>query len=295
MTSDRKLGFVRRLTDLMPEATAADGMRVDARAATRRDGGSIRILVHEPDARTRPSGALLWIHGGGLVMGRPEQSADFCERTARDLGILVANVDYRLAPDDPFPAGLDDCMDALAWLHDHADDLGIDPAAIAVGGDSAGGGLAAAVAQRAHDEGTHRVAFQALVYPMLDDRTVAQPDHAGRGRFVWTPESNAFGWTAYLGRRPGSDDVPAYAAPARRADLSGLPPAWVGVGDLDLFHDEDVDYARRLEAAGVPCDLHVVPGWYHGADALAAKAPSSVEFHRRLAAALRSALTTADA
>ena len=279
----------------MPEATAADGMRVDARAAARGDGGSVRILVHEPDARTRPSGALLWIHGGGLVMGRPEQSADFCERTARDLGILVANVDYRLAPDDPFPAGLDDCMAALAWLHDHADDLGIDPAPIAVGGDSAGGGLAAAVAQRAHDEGTHR--WRSRRSCTRCSTTARSPgpttpaEVASCGHPSRTPSGGRRTWAG----RPGSDDVPAYAAPARRADLSGLPPAWVGVGDLDLFHDEDVDYARRLEAAGVPCELHVVPGWYHGADALAAKAPSSVEFHRRLAAALRSALTPASA
>jgi acetyl esterase/lipase len=226
-----------------------------------------------------------------MVLGVPEQSNVVASRLARDLGVLVVVVDYRLAPEDPFPAPLDDCIDALAWIHDHAAELGVDPARVAVGGDSAGGGLAAAVAQRAHDEGGPAIAFQALVYPMLDDRTVLRSDHQGRGDLVWTAKDNAFGWTAYLGRPPRPDAPPPYAAPARRGDLAGLPPAWIGVGDLDLFYEEDVDYAQRLQAAGVPCELHVVAGMYHAADNFAAEAEASAAFHASLTAALRGGLS----
>jgi acetyl esterase/lipase len=289
VTGERSLKFVRVLIENMPAARPLENVFVEVRETDRRDGGRIRILLHDAEGRRRPSGALLWIHGGGLVLGRPEQSVDVCNRAASDVGIVVANIDYRLAPENPFPAGLDDCVDALRWLHANAEELGIDSARIAVGGDSAGGGLAAAVSQRAHDEGIP-LAFQALVYPMLDDRTVLQADHAGRGSLVWTPACNEYAWSAYLGHRPSHDELAPYAAPARREDLSGLPPAWIGVGDLDLFYEEDVEYARRLETAGVRCELHVLPGAYHGADIFAAKAASSLEFHDRFRAALREAI-----
>jgi acetyl esterase/lipase len=287
--SPRALKVVRALQGRAPHPQPVTGVHVETRTVPRRVGGQVRVLVHQPDGRTRPSAALVWIHGGGLIMGVPEQSNEVCSRLARDLGIVVVAPDYRLAPEDPFPAPLDDCMDTLRWLHDRSDELGIDPLRVAVGGDSAGGGLAAAVAQQAHDDGAPPLAFQALVYPMLDDRTVLRADHQGRGDFLWTPKANAFGWTAYLGHPPRADGPPDYAVPARRSDLSGLPPAWIGVGGLDLFYEEDVDYARRLEAAGVRCELHVVPGMYHGADAIVAKAPASAAFHASLTAALRDA------
>jgi acetyl esterase/lipase len=223
------------------------------------------VFVHEPAERSRPSGALLWIHGGGTILGRPEMDHQLCSRIARHVGIPVVSVRYRLAPEHPFPAGLDDCYAALGWLHDSADDLGVDPARIAVGGASAGGLLAAAVVHRAHDDQL-AVAFQALVYPMLDDRTVLRTDHGGRGRILWTPRSNAFAWGAYLGAVPGSVEPPPYAVPARREDLGGLPPTWIGVGDLDLFHDEDLEYARRLQKADVPVTVRVEPGMYHAAE-----------------------------
>jgi acetyl esterase/lipase len=227
--------------------------------------GGLDVLVYEPPGRSWPSGALLWIHGGGTILGRPEMDHQLCSRIARHVGIPVVSARYRLAPEHPFPAGLDDCSAALRWLHDCADELGVDPARIAVGGASAGGLLAAAVVHRAHDEQLP-VAFQALVYPMLDDRTVLRTDHGGRGRILWTPRSNAFAWGAYLGAVPGSVEPPPYAVPARREDLGGLPPAWIGVGDLDLFHDEDLDYALRLEKADVPVTVRVEPGMYHAAE-----------------------------
>lgn len=246
----------------------------------------VRVLVTVPDERATAAGALLWLHGGGMVVGTPQFEAMGFARLARELGAVVVAPDYRLAPENPFPAGLDDCMTTLRWMRENAAELGIDPDRIAVIGASAGDGLAAAVAQRSHDEGI-TLRAQAMVYPMLDDRTALREDHAGRGRFGWTPASNRFGWTAYLGRAPRMSDAPEYAAPARRIDLAGLPPAWIGVGDLDLFYDEDVDYAEKLRAAGVPCTLVTVPGMYHAADGITPKALSLKDFQSSLADHLR--------
>ncbi|MFZ9628428.1 MAG: alpha/beta hydrolase [Ilumatobacteraceae bacterium] len=272
------LRIARRLVAV--RTTACDGVEHhDEFAPGGAEHPAVRVVVYEPAGRTRPTGALLWIHGGGLVMGSPEQYHDVCSRFAAEVGIVVASVDYRLAPEHPFPAGLDDCMAALRWLHDDADRLGIDVTRVAVGGDSAGGGLAAALAQRAHDEDGPTVCFQLLQYPMLDDRTALEK---GRRTLVWSNRSNGYAWSAYLGHRVASDEPRAYASPARRHDLSGLPPAWVGIGDIDLFRDEAVDYATRLRAAGVECDLHVVPGMYHGAERVVPSAPSMVEFMQRM-------------
>lgn len=251
---------------------------------TRRTIAGRPVLVLTPAGRG-PAG-LLYIHGGGMVVGSPQSEAVGAAQLARELKVLVVSPDYRLAPEHPFPAALDDCMATLYWMRDNSDELGLDKDRISVTGSSAGGGLAAAVAQRAHDEGI-ALRAQALVYPMIDDRTVLR-DHNGRGRFLWTPESNRFGWTAYLGRPPRMSDAPEYAAPARRENLSGLAPAWVGVGGLDLFYDESVDYAERLRAAGVECELVAVPGMYHGADGLARKAPAMRAFRRGALEFLRS-------
>jgi acetyl esterase/lipase len=177
----------------------------------------------------------------------------------------VLSVDYRLAPEDPFPAGPEDCYTALDWLHAQADSLGIDRERIAVGGASAGGGLAAMVCQMAQDRGLP-VAFQLLIYPMLDDRTVLLDDHEGRGELIWTPAQNAGGWAMFLGHPVRAEEDRPYASAARRADLSGQPPAWIGVGGIDLFYAEDVAYTDRLEEAGVDVELVVVDGMPHGLD-----------------------------
>jgi len=256
--------------------------------------GSVRALVYEPVGRERPSGAVVWIHGGGLMLGRAENAHDRCSVLARDLGVLAVSVDYRVAPEAPFPAAIDDCMAALRWVHESATDLGVDAGRIAVGGDSAGGGLAACLAQRAFDEDVP-VAMQLLFYPMLDDRTGLGRDRRGiRGPLTWTPTSNRSGWSAYLGHPAGGDEERPYAVAARRADLSGLAPAWIGVGEFDLFHDEDVEYARRLRECGVECELVTVPGMYHGADSVQPSPPSMVAFLGSATAALARAIGTPD-
>jgi acetyl esterase/lipase len=267
------------------------GIRVTQQTLPAKNGRApVTVLAYEHPRRTGPSGALLWIHGGGTVMGSVKHGHAWCGRVADELGALVISVDYRLAPENPYPAALDDCYHALGWLHDNALDLGVDTARIAVGGESGGGGLAAALAQRAHDTNLP-IRFQLLVYPMLDDRTVLQtPDH-GRGVFAWTPTSNRFAWTAYLGHPPREHDDRPYVAAARRTDLTGLPSAWIGVGDLDLFHAENIDYARRLREAGTDCELHTEPGMYHLADALLeGKAATMTTFRNTMLDALRIAL-----
>ena len=291
--SIRSESVVRAIRSLpVPVPPTPPGLAIESRTIPSHAGDPLRVVTYERTDRPRPTGALLWIHGGGMVIGVPEQGHALCTRWADELGILVVSVDYRLAPEHPFPDGLDDCYAALRWVHDQADALGVDPGRIAVGGDSAGGGLAAALSQMARDRGGPDIRFQLLEYPMLDDRTVLRQDHAGTGAFVWTPASNRFGWTAYLGRPPRAADAPLYAAPARTEDLTGLPPAWVGVGGLDLFHAEDVEYADRLRSAGVTCDLYVEPGMYHGADSVRPKAPTSKRFRDVMTAALAAGLGT---
>ncbi|MCX6465945.1 MAG: alpha/beta hydrolase [Pseudonocardiales bacterium] len=221
------------------------------------------VRVHLPGTRTSDA-ALLWIHGGGLVIGSAVQDDRHCSATARDLGMPVVAVEYRLAPEHPFPAALDDCHAGWRWLAEHAATLGVDPARVAVGGQSAGGGLAAALVHRLHDGGGVAPAAQWLFCPMLDDRTAARRELDGAGHRVWDNTLNRFGWASYLGVEPGAPQVPAGAVPARRDDLAGLPPTWIGVGDIDLFHDEDLAYAERLRAAGVPVRVDVVRGAPHG-------------------------------
>lgn len=250
---------------------------------------AVRVLVTTPSTVGTGRPAVLMIHGGGMVLGSPQFEAFAAGRLARELDAVVVSPDYRLAPEHPFPAPLDDCMATLRWMLSRTDELGIDADRIAVAGSSAGGGLSAAVAQRSTDEGI-ALRAQVLVYPMLDDRTALRRDHAGRGKFMWTPESSRWAWTAYLGREPQMSDAPEYVAPARRTDLSGLPPAWVGVGDLDILYDEGVAYADRLEACGVPCELVAVPGMYHGADGIKRKAPAMQAFRRGMLEYLRTHL-----
>ncbi|MDN5929558.1 MAG: alpha/beta hydrolase [Pseudonocardia sp.] len=284
-----KLSFGPRITRVLQRRkvrtpTAPDDMLIENITAP---GVSLRI--YRPRYLDGTAPALLWSHGGGYLVGNPEQDEATSIGFARELGITVAAIRYRLAPAHPSPAAVEDAYAALRWLVAHAGERGVDPARIAIGGASAGGGLTASLALYAHDRGEVRPAFQLLVYPMLDDRTV-RTDLDTRNVRVWTARSNRFGWTSYLGQEPGSAGVSPYAAPARREDLSGLPPAWIGVGTLDLFHDEDLAYAERLRQAGVPCDVVIVPGAFHGFDAILRNREVSRGFRAAQARALRGAL-----
>lgn len=230
----------------------------------------VRVITVKPVTGVGPRAAYLYIHGGGYVMGRADQGVRQLQELARDHGIYGVSVDYRLAPETRYPGSLEDNYAALKWLHGHAAELGVDPNRIAIGGASAGGGHAAALAIAARDRGEVPLRAQILIYPMVDDRTAgARPARPNAGHFIWTPADNRIGWQALLGHAPGIGNPPPTAAPARLRDFRGLPPAFVGVGDIDLFCDEDIEYARRLIAAGVPTELLVVPGAYHAFDGIA--------------------------
>jgi acetyl esterase/lipase len=254
------------------------------------DGDPLRIRLFSPASAGAPRPAVLWMHGGGYVIGHPESDQAHSIALCRELSVIVAAVDYRLAPDHPFPAPLEDCYQALAWLHAQAEALNIDAARCVVAGASAGGGLAAATAQLAHDIGEIAIAFQLLLYPSLDDRSGLRTDIDERSLRIVSTATARFGWRSYLGREPGGGDMPPYAVPARRPDLSGLPPAWIGVGTADLFHDEGGAYAARLNAAGVPCTLDIVDGAFHAFDAVVPKAGVVAAFRRSYCDALRTAL-----
>jgi acetyl esterase/lipase len=225
----------------------------------------VRVIVMRPKTAGSGRPGILHIHGGGYVMGTADMTAASDAAYASRFGAVVVSVDYRLAPETPHPGPVEDCYAGLAWLHAQADALGVDRNRIAVTGESAGGGLAAATVLLARDRKQIPVAFQHLVFPMLDDRTTTQDAPSPYvGEFVWTCEANLFGWTSLLGQSPGGVDVSPYAAAARMEDLSRLPPTYLACGAIDLFLEENLDYARRLIRAGVATELHVYPGAPHG-------------------------------
>lgn len=226
----------------------------------------VRMLVYTPPGEASgPRPAVCHIHGGGYVLGTADMNDLSNRALAQTIGCVVVSVDYRLAPETRWPGALEDCYAALCWMAESAGELGIDKARIAVAGESAGGGHAVALALHARDKGGPAICLQLLDAPMLDDRTgtIADP-HPHTGEFIWTPDKNRFGWEALLGVTPGGPDVRPEMAPARAEDMTGLPPAFISVGSLDLFLEEDMEYTRRLTRAGVPAELHVVPGAYHG-------------------------------
>lgn len=250
----------------------------------------VAVLVYDPPGRTSRA-AVYHIHGGGMVLGEAAGSAAPCGALAQALGVLVVSVDYRLAPEHPFPAPQEDCLAGYDWLVGAADLLNVDPARIAVTGESAGGGLAAALALMIRDTGRPAPCAQVLVYPMLDHRTgsAEQPALPYTGEFIWTAGSNRFGWAALQGDYGADDARAGWFSPALASDLAGLPPSWIGVGALDLFVAEDLAYAQRLIAAGVPTELHLLPGCIHGFDMMAS-ARQAAAFRRDSNDALARAL-----
>lgn len=254
------------------------------------DGDALRVRVYRPAGATSTLPGFLFIHGGGMIMGSIDATDLDCEAYVEQVGCVVVSVDYRLAPEHPYPAPVEDCYAALRWMAEQAGELGIDPQRIAVGGQSAGGGLAAGTCLLARDRGGPAVAFQVLIYPMLDDRNDTSSAREFSGILSWSHEHNTSGWNAYLGGAAGGDEVAIYAAPARAGDLAGLPPAIVQVGELEVFRDEDIAYAARLLQAGVATELHVYPGAFHAWDAFAPEAAVTVQMVGDRIAAMRRAL-----
>lgn len=251
-------------------------------------GGPFEIYLYDPDPGATGRGALLHIHGGGMIIGSARSMQHGPSTIAATLGIPIASVEYRLAPENPFPAPQEDCHAALAWLAATAEARGIDPMRIGIIGESAGGGLAAATALMARDQGGPPLAAQFLTYPMLDHRTGSDAcpyRNPVTGEFVWTRQANQVGWEALRGGYEPVDHRKGWFSPALADDLSGLPPTWIGTGSLDLFLDENLDYARRLIAAGVAVELHSYPGAIHAFNIVATSAISQA-FNRDLMSAI---------
>ena len=224
----------------------------------------VRVRRYRPADHEGPLPALVYAHGGGFVVGSLDLYDADCRRFAAEAGALVVSVDYRLAPEHPFPAGLEDCYAVLAWLAGNAEELGVDPDRIAVGGESAGGGLSAGLALLARDRGGPRLCLQLLGIPELDDRLETESMRMLVDTPITSVPNGEISWDSYLGEGVrGTDRVSPYAAPARATDLSGLPPAVVTAYELDGLRDEDIAYAQRLMSAGVPTELRVYPGAFH--------------------------------
>jgi acetyl esterase/lipase len=270
----RGLTVPRALMSLAARAGRVRGVEV---AAVNAD---VTVRMHRARNISEPGPALLWIHGGGTLMGTAAQEDRFCRKLVNFTDVSVVAVDHRLAPEHPYPAPLEDCYAALLWLSRQP---WVDPTRVAVGGASAGGGFTAAVAHLARDRGDVALALQMMVYPMLDDRTGAQSDT--ERHVMWSGRDNQIAWRWYLG---GAD--PTTPAPARRVDLSGLAPAWIGVGTRDLFYPECLAYGARLRQAGVPVHEEIVEGAFHAFDLIAANASVSQRFFASQCRALWSAL-----
>jgi acetyl esterase/lipase len=267
---DTVLAVRKALAELFSSVPAPEELSVTVEEITVPGSSAappVRMLAYRPRDRMTTLPALVHCHGGGYMFGAPEMADVINRFLAVDLDCAIFSVDYRLAPETRHPGPIDDCYAALKWVSGNAANLQIDRARIGIKGESAGGGLAAAVALMVRDRAEFPLAFQHLMYPMIDDRTCLDRDpHPFVGEFQWTRAHNTVAWSALLGIAPGTPGVSSYAAAARTMDLTGLPPTFISVGALDLFLEEDLEYARRLTRSGVSVEFHVYPGAFHSFD-----------------------------
>ena len=261
----------------------------------RPDGSRMRILVcrsrRAGKEERAPKTGLLWIHGGGYASGLPEQEVGFMKMLCSDSSCVAVLPDYIRSMEKPYPAALEDCHTALSWMHSHAEELGINPSQVFVGGDSAGGGLTAALSLYERDEGQLPIAFQMPLYPMIDDREMTESSKDNDAP-VWNTKSNSLAWKLYLGHLSGTDEIPSHAAPSRETDYSNLPPTLTYVGDMEPFRDETMAYVKALEEAGVPVHFRLFKGCYHGFDIMVPRAEVSRQARAFLVETFRSAQKT---
>ena len=234
------------------------------------DNPRLRLCVYTSHNPKPDAVGLLWIHGGGYGIGKPEQDVGFIQKFIEASNCVVVSPDYRLSIHKPYPAAVNDCYQSLLWMKDHANELGIRKDQLFVGGDSAGGGLTAAITLMARNKGEVSVAFQMPFYPMLDDRMIT-PSSQDNDAPIWNTRANEVAWKMYLGDLYGTEDVPTYAAPARETNYAGLPPTYTFVGDIEPFCDETKEYIANLQRAGVKAEIDVYPGCFHGFDIICSK------------------------
>jgi acetyl esterase/lipase len=283
-------GFGRALTRsllplLLPKVKTPAGITIEQLKTP----AGLKLRIYAPAGQNNRA-AMLYIHGGGMIIGSPAMDDALLSSIAAELDIVIVSPEYRLAPEHPYPAAMDDCHAAWQWIQSNLASRGIDRSRIAIGGESAGGGLAAGLVLRIHDEGGPQPVAQWLFCPMLDDKTALDRSLDDVDHFVWNNKMNLVGWTSYLGKDIGSDEVSVYAAPARREDLRGLPKAWIGVGDVELFFEENKAYANKLTAAGVPCELDVVSGAPHAFEGVAPESQLASDYMTRAKSWLKASL-----
>ncbi|MEK4427039.1 alpha/beta hydrolase [Solibacillus sp. FSL K6-1523] len=264
------LGAVREGMANSPKLPIAEDMGVVDQMINGPDGDPLRVRIYKQKGETSTLPALLWIHGGGYVIGVPEGDDVLCERFVKEANCVVVSVDYRLAPEHPYPAPLEDCYSALKWVADNCEALNIDPIRIGIAGASAGGGLTAALALLAKDRQGPSLIFQMPLYPMINDLNDSFSNKEITGNYIWNYSLNESGWSMYLGDLKDSTNIPYHAAPARATveDLHGLPYTYTCVGQLDPFRDETLQYVTKLAQAGVDVDFHLYAGAYHGFESL---------------------------
>ena len=294
LVKTRQLGAQMR-AKIIGELPKIEGVESSDYLIPQADAPEVLVRVYRPENPLERLPALLWIHGGGYCLGAMESDDNVVRQIAKAVGSVIVSVEYRLAPEHPFPAALNDCSTALQWLVDNTDTLAVDPARIAIGGISAGAGLAAGLALYVRDKTDITLVFQFLLCPMIDDRCVTSSSHMITDERVWNRHSNLTAWKNYLrGENDAEtapfDDVSAYAAASRAIDLSDLPPAYIAVGSVDAFVDENRDYAERLETAGVATQLSVFTGGFHGFEFIAPAAEISKAARDSHYSALRNAL-----
>jgi acetyl esterase/lipase len=271
-----RLRLIHKLMKKIRLRVKDDTMQITEEWITREDGSKLRICIFKPLERIDNVPGVLWLHGGGYAIGAPEQAKVMAKRFIEMSNCVVIAPDYRLSVEASYPAALDDSYTVLLWMKNHAKDLGIRADQLFVGGDSAGGGLTAALTLYARDKGEVAIAFQMPLYPMLDDRMNSESAKENNAP-IWNTKSNHNGWKLYLGNLFGTEDVPYYAAPARVEDYTNLPPTATFVGELEPFRDETIQYVENLRKAGNNVDFQMYKGCYHAFDTICPKAKVSKE------------------
>ncbi|PGZ51127.1 lipase [Bacillus anthracis] len=253
-----------QVAQILPDPVVDDSLSLTDKVIEGPDANPLGLRIYRPKSNDESLPALLWIHGGGYILGTVNENDVLCMKFAKEVGCMVVSVDYRLAPEHPYPAAIEDCYAALKWIADNAESLNIDSNRIGVAGPSGGGGLTAALTLLARDRKYPSICFQMPLYPMIDDRNNTPSANEIKEGFIWNQQSNEAAWKMYLGKLHGTDQIPAYAAAARAEDYRNLPRTYTCVGQLDPFRSETLAYVTKLAEAGVDVEFHLYPGAYHG-------------------------------